>query len=297
MQRVPVVQWFGKWALSTLMLLSACGLATAWFGSGLQLPSTTVRDGATIALNRYATEPVPDVVLVGSSLTLRLNEEYFATRSLRNLAIGGGSPLTGLEIVANQPRLPKIILVETNVLSRSTDAALVERYSRRGSAEPVLFRPIRTAVAAYENWRHAAPRHEQVSSALSRLLEQSPSEFDNRIYAERALEQHNAEDPAVNTRMNVERIQQLMLAVEQRGSRLLLFELPYSAPLEQSRSVKITKEIVQTKFSGSDRWLHLDLARGELRWADGVHLDARSALIVSQSIDKALSSVLGDVAR
>jgi hypothetical protein len=148
-------------------------------------------------------------------------------------------------------------------------------------------------VAAYENWLHAAPRHAQVFSALSRLLEEPPSEFDNRVYAERALQQFNAEDPTVAVRTNVERIEQLRRVVEQRGARLLLFELPYSAPLEESRSAKITSEIVHAKFSDSDRWLRIDFARRELRWADGVHLDERSALIMAQSIDRALSSLLG----
>src|SRR4030081_4138301 len=96
----------------------------------MQMPSTTTRDGSLITLNRYAKKPIPDFVLVGSSLTFRLKEEYFATPRLRNLALAGGSPVTGLEIVANQPRLPKIILIETNVLSRSTDDALVAKYSR-----------------------------------------------------------------------------------------------------------------------------------------------------------------------
>jgi hypothetical protein len=116
------------------MLLLACEIAIAWFGSGLQLPSTTTRDGTLINLNRYAKEPIPDVA--GSSLTFRLKEEYFATPKLRNLALAGGSPVTGLEIAANQPRLPRIVLVEANVLSRATDSALVEKYSRSGNAEP-----------------------------------------------------------------------------------------------------------------------------------------------------------------
>ncbi len=293
MQQISVVQWLAKCGFSAVMLLFACGLATAWFGNGLELPSTTTRDGALIALNRYAKERIPDVALVGSSITFRLKEEYFATPSLRNLALAGGSPVTGLEIVANKPRLPKIILVEANILSRSTDAALVEKYSRNEAAEPLIFRPIRTAMAAYENWLHAAPSHAQVSSALSRLLDEPSSEFDNRIYVERALQQFNAEDPTVVVRMNVDRIEQLRRAVEQRGARLLLFELPYSAPLEESRSAKIASEIVHAKFPDSDRWLRIDFARRELRWADGVHLDERSALIMAQSIDRALSSLLG----
>jgi hypothetical protein len=291
MQRIAVLQWFIKCGCSAAALLLACGFATAWFGSGMQLPSTTTRDGALITLNRYVRESTPDVVLVGSSLTFRLSEEYFATPGLRNLALAGGSPVTGLQIVANQPRLPAIVLVETNVLSRPADAALVDRYASRDSAEPRFFRPIRTAVAAYENWRHAPRSHAQVASALEALLEQPPSDFDNRIYADRALRQFDAEDPTMAVRSSVEAIQRLIPALEQRGARLRLFELPCSEKIAESRSAKITREIVHASFPDQDRWLRIDTAGAELRWADGVHLDERSAVIVARSIDRALASL------
>jgi hypothetical protein len=293
MERMSAARWFARCALSAALLLFACGLATAWFGNRLQVPATTTRDGTLITLNRYAKEPIPDIVLVGSSLTFRLKEEYFATPRLRNLALAGGSPVTGLEIVANQPRLPKLVLIEANVLSRAPDAALVERYSRSGAAEPLFFRPVRTAVAAYENWLHVPLSHAQVASALERLLKQPPSEFDNRVYAERALQQFNAQDLTSVTLANVNRVEQLITSIEARGSRALLFDLPYSEPLEESLFAKNTREIVHAKFPASDRWLPIAYSRPELRWADGVHLDERSAVIVSQSIDRALPALLG----
>ncbi len=228
---------------------------------------------------------------MGSSLTFRLKEEYFTTPRLRNLALAGGSPVTGLEVVSDQPRLPRLILVEANVLSRPVDAAVVEKYSRSGNTEPFLFRPIRTAVAAYENWLHAPLNHEQASSSLNRLLEQPPSDFDNRLYVDRALQQFNAEDPTLAVRLNVERIEQLIQAVELKGARVLLYEPPYPEQVEDTRSVKITREIVHTRFTDTGRWLGIDPARTQLRWADGVHLDERSAVIVAQSVDKALSSL------
>jgi hypothetical protein len=293
MQRISAAHWFARCGLSAVMLLLACGIATAWLGSGLQLPSTTTRDGTLITLNRYAKEPIPDVALVGSSLTFRLKEEYFATPKLRNLALAGGSPITGLEIVANQPRLPRIVLVEANVLSRATDSALVEKYSRSGNGEPLLARPIRAAVAAYENWLHAPLSHAQVSLVLSQLVEQPPSSFDSHVYADRAFQQFNAEDPSVAARMNAKTIEQLIPGIERRGARVLLFELPYSERLEGSRSAKVTREIIHSQFPDPDRWLRLDYARAELRWPDGVHLDERSAVIVVQSIDRAIASLLG----
>jgi hypothetical protein len=93
--------------------------------------------------------------------------------------------------------------------------------------------------------------------------------------------------------MNVKRIEQLIPAIEGRGARVLLFELPYSEQLEGSRSAKVTREIAHSQFPDPGRWLRIDYASGELRWADGVHLDERSAVIVTQSIDAALSSLLG----
>jgi hypothetical protein len=270
--------------------LLACGLATARLGSGLQMPATTTRDGTLITLNRFLREPMPEIVLVGSSMTFRLKEEYFATPGLRNLALAGGSPVTGLQIVANQPRLPRVILVEANVLSRPLDRVLIEKYSR-ANAEPPLFRPVRAAVAGYEHWLHAPLTHEQVALGLRRLLAQPPSDFDNRIYVERALGELNTEDPAEAARTNAGLIERLILTLEQRGVRVLLFELPYAEKIESARAAVVTREIIHGAFPNPDRWLRMDVDRSELRWADGVHLDERSAVLMTQSMERALASV------
>jgi hypothetical protein len=293
MPEIFPLRWFAKFGIVAVGLLLACGLATAWFGNTLQLPSTTTRDGTLITINRYVTEPIPDVVLLGSSLTFRLKEEYFATPVLRNLALAGGSPVTGLEIVASQARLPKLILVETNALSRAADPAVVARYAGGGSSQPMFLRPIRTAIAAYENWNHAPLIHAQAAVALGRLIALPPSEFDNHIYVERALQRENTEDVTAAVQRNARRIAELIATLEQRGAQVLLFEAPVPAQLEQSRSARITREIVHARFSDSDRWLRVVFPGGELRWPDGLHLDERSAVIMAHSIDQALASLPG----
>ena len=83
-------------------------------------------------------------------------------------------------------------------------------------------------MAAYESWLHAPLSHAQVSLALSQLLKQPPSDFDNHLYVDRALRQSNAEDAAVAVRMNVTRIERLIAEMERRGARVLLYELPYA---------------------------------------------------------------------
>lgn len=55
--------------------------------------------------------------------------------------------------------------------------------------------------------------------------------------------------------------------------------------------MKATRAIIHAAFPERDRWLLVAVDRNELRWADGVHLDERSALIVSQAIDDALKTL------
>jgi hypothetical protein len=292
MSRKSEFRWLLHCAFGAALVLLACGLATARFGNQLQLPSTTTRDGTLTALNRYVRETVPRVVLVGSSLTFRLNEEYFSSAQVRNLALAGGSPITGLEIVASQPRLPRLILVEANILSRPPDSALIEKYAKGNNAEPMFFRPIRAAVAAYENWRHAPLTHADVSFALDRLVEQPPLNFDNHVYVDRAVAQWNADDPTDVLRLNLARLQRLIEAVDARGTKVLLFELPFAEPLETSRTARISRELAHAAFPDPAKWLRIEFDRSELRWPDGAHLDERSAVIVARSIDRVLPAML-----
>jgi hypothetical protein len=276
-------------SVAAALLLIACRIAAALLGSGLQMPATTTGDGSLYTLNRYVAGPTPDVVLVGSSLTFRLKEAYFASPKLRNLALAGGSPVTGLAIVASQRSLPKIILVETNVLSRPVDEALVERYATGAGTEPKFLRPIRALVAAGENLAHAPESRDELRAELDRLLAQPPSSFDNSVYLARVLREQD-EDPAEAVRANVERMKALIALAEQRGTRVLLFELPELPEVARARAVSITHTIVHAAFGDDDRWLQVDAPTEQLRWADGFHLDERSAVMFARAMESALAA-------
>jgi hypothetical protein len=281
--------WLIKCASAAVALLLACGLATAHFGSGLQQPTVTTRDGTIITLNRYVREPAPELVLVGSSVAWRLKEEYFSRPGVRNLALAGGSPVTSLDIVAKQKSLPKLVLIETNVLTRLPDEALIAKFSGGASSEALFLRPVRTAVAVYETWNHAPPNPAEARAARDRLLGEAPSNFDNKVYLDRAVEQMNEEDPTVGTRVNVARIRSFIDDIERRGSRALLLEIPFAPEIEASRMVRTSKAIVHEAFPDQARWLPIHPPLDELRWADGVHLDERSALLVVRAIESALA--------
>ena len=289
MRQESTLSWMIKGACVAATLLLACGLATARFGSALQQPAVTTRDGSLVTLNRYVREPTPDIVLVGSSVTWRLKEEHFSLPRVRNLSLAGGSPVTGLEIVAGQARLPKVVLIETNILSREADRALTETFSG-GARGDTLLRPVRTAVAAYETWNHAAPDAVQARAEHDRLLSQPPDTFDNKVYLDRAREQMNDGDPTAPARANAVRIRRLIDDLQRRGSRVFLMHVPFAPEIEDTRLVRTTREIVEEAFPDRALWLRVEPPMGELRWADGVHLDERSALIVVRAMERALGA-------
>jgi hypothetical protein len=289
MRQISTIQWLVRCAATAALLLLACRIATAWIGSGLQQPAVTARDGSLNTFNRYVAEPKPDLVLVGSSVTWRLKEEYFAPAKVRNLALAGGSSLTGLAIVAAQKELPKITLIEANILSRGIDAAMVERFSGGGDASPAFFRPVRMAVAAFEMWNHAPPDAAHSAAAREALLARPADDFDNRISLDRALHE-NTYDPSAAVRDSVDRIRPLIEAIERRGSRALLIEVPFQPAMAKSTSATVTRQIMAAAFPRQDQWLRIEPPAAELRWADGVHLDERSAALVARAIEQALAA-------
>ena len=202
--------------------------------------------------------PVPDLVLVGSSVAWRLKEEYFSRPRVRNLALAGGSPVTSLDIVAKQKSLPKIVLIETNVLTRLADDALIAKFSGGARTEALFLRPVRTAVAAYETWNHTPPSAADARAERDRLLSEPPSPFDNKVYLDRAVQQMNDDDPTVPARVNVARMKELIDDIERRGSRAFLLEIPFAPEIEESRMVTMSKAIVHAAFPDRARWLPIN---------------------------------------
>jgi hypothetical protein len=281
MTPVTPQSWFlkcGSAAALALLVYAAIAL------TGPQAPPLpTSRDGALTILDRYVREPLPRVLLVGSSLTARLNEEYFDTPDLKVLGLAGGSPITALEVALARDRLPRTILIEMNILGRGEDAALVQKFSP-GSA-PTWPRPIRSAIAFYEGWHHAPPDRTRTRALAAALLQGPPSDFDNRIYVERGMRESSTAPSAAVMTNNLATLRRLAEKAEARGSRVYFYSLPLSAALQDSVAATATAAAAHAEFPDDRRWIHLDGTKPDLRWADGFHLDERSAVIIARQID------------
>ncbi|MCK1652731.1 hypothetical protein IVA88_14970 [Bradyrhizobium sp. 149] len=282
------LKWLIKCAAAAALALVICAAAKPFLPSGMQAPATTARDGALIALNRYVSEPAPKVVLLGSSLTARMREDYFDHLNVRNLAIGGGSPLTGLRfLLLDRQKLPKTILIESNLLSKGADEKLIESYSSPKNKKDLFFRPVRMGVAAYENWQHAPRNREESVTAANRLLTEAAQQYNNQLYFDRAAEGFD-QDLTAALRNNVDELARLISTTQSEGILVLFFELPYADQLEHTRLVRDTRRFALDRFDNSKNWLNLTLAKHDLRWPDGMHMDERSAILAARAIEQAV---------
>jgi hypothetical protein len=281
------LRWLIKSGLTAALVLLICAVTKPVLPTGMQAPATTARDGTLVALNRYLSEPVPAVVLLGSSLMARIREDYFDGLNVRNLAIGGGSALTGFRfLLLNREKLPQTILVETNLLSKGADEKIIENYS--SNKHDTFFRPVRMAVAVYENWQHAPRnRHESVVAA-NRLLTEAAREYNNQMYLDRAAKGFD-QDLTAALQSNVDELARLASVARSQGVRVLLVELPYADQLEHTQLASDTRRFASGRFGNLQDWLHLKLAKSELRWPDGMHMDERSAILAAKAIEHAVS--------
>jgi hypothetical protein len=281
------LQWALKCAITAALALSLYAAISIAGPKAPPLP--TSRDGAVTLLDRYVNEPAPSVLLVGSSFTARLHEEYFDTPDLKVLGLSGGSPITALEIALARDNLPKTILVELNVLTRGEDRALAERFS--GDGTPSFPRPIRSAIAFYERWRHPPPDRSDARLVAAALLRDKPSDFDNHVWVERVMHEWSAAPAQAIMHTDLTALKRLVEKIEARGSEVYFYMLPVAVPLQNSVAAKATASAAHGAFPDQRRWIHLDGSLPDLRWADSVHLDERSAVMIAQQIDRFLGGV------
>ena len=265
-----------------LLLLAISAVPVLW--NYPQLYARVWEDRRFPALSRYALESVPEVALVGSSMMFRINEGYFSN-PVRNIAIGGGSPLTGLALIASYPKLPRIIVVEINILARPVDTALVEKFGNNAAEPFAWFRPYRVAISWIYYWLKNKSEDENVAQ----LPRQPPSSYDIKAFlAEAEAGYANAESWALLAG-NVEVLQALVAALESRGSRIYFLELPYPGNLGRSKYAVTARTQARKAFPDPSQWPDIKYDVSELRWVDAAHLDERSGIIVARAIDGLLS--------
>jgi hypothetical protein len=292
MARAGVADWLFKFAATFLLLWACCWAAPRLFANLPQFPPTTTDQMQVDVFDRYFRLPAQGVVLVGSSLSYRLKEQYFEHGDVRNAAINGGSPLTGMAIIAAAPSArPRAIAVETNVLDRSIDNDLFERFKNAKRPEDTL-RPLRSVAAYYQGAEDDAITYSK--ARIKAIVARPPALDDARQRVADALGEWN--EPARREAMTqgAAALKSLVEKLEAEGVAIFFYEVPYPSQLDQSVYATMAREVLAGVINPDDkRRLVLEYPAEELRSnADGIHLDDRSALIFAAALDDAIHKKL-----
>jgi len=280
--------WAAKASCTALALTIGLMLIDYLCGPLPRIQAFTTNEDTANTLDDYLRDPSAETILVGSSLMYRLTQDYFSEKGVRNIAIAGDSPETGLRIVANQRVLPRTVLVETNVLERAPNNELVEHYK----PSPFNFaklaphiRPVRTLVSLVYGFSPSALRRMYASRRGEILLEAVPPPF---AVPAGALRDWSNTSRTNQIRRTSEALSSAAESLRARGVQVYFVWLPMPDAIENSPLARHQQEIFHRTVDPSLPFLPLQVDRGQLRWPDGQHLNERSAILVVDAIDKAL---------
>jgi hypothetical protein len=275
--------WLLKAALTSLIAVFLCAAITPIIADPNVEASEQDGQGAP-ALIDYRSKPIPNAVLLGTSLTFRLKEELFLPIKLRNLSIPGRSLLNGLRIIASYPSIPANIFIETNVMVWNSDEEFTEKFSYRPRPFFHIAPPIKSMLSK-------RPHLAKPSDVDETILQKPPADYDNSVYVERGKAAWNVHAHDLTITSNVDALAQLIQEVEARGSRVYLFELPLAPGMSDTIVAQKTRATFLERFGDPSRWLSLNYPVDQLRFRDDAHLDERSALIVARSMRDTIKSM------
>ena len=255
------------------ILFFCAAIPGVWFL--INLPSLYARvklDRSFPALSRYEFEPTPDFAVVGSSMTFRIYEGYFQ-KPVRNLSISGGSPLTGLSIIASYQSIPRMLLIETNIMTRPVDSNLVGQFGKNDAEPFKWFRPFRAAISAsYHHFKY---------KAVGPIPESAQIDISEWITA--ALKEYGSPDFDNQLARNIEELKRIVIDLESRGCKIAFFELPYPSPLGDSYLAVKGRALIQAAFPQGS-WIQIQAKN--LNFVDAFHMDERSAATVAHDIER-----------
>jgi hypothetical protein len=285
--------WFCKFGATLAVTLAICCILPRMFDNIPTFPLINSERGHVRILNHYFQSPTPTIALAGSSLTERLKENYFERRDIRNVGLGGGSPLTGLTVLTQTTRKrPPIIAIETNIMLRGIDRELAREF--HDVDQPIAaVAPLRSLLAFYQMRLDGPPpafdpkRCENVfrTSPSRSLIETDDTTSVTAVFDNPALDEQVQSDVAT--------LKTLVATLEAEGVKVYLYQLPTLAALERTRYVRTTRLALADAFDDK-RWLHVDYPAAEMRWDDAIHFNDRSAIILACALERALNLKSGN---
>ncbi|MBI5563220.1 MAG: hypothetical protein HY894_10290 [Deltaproteobacteria bacterium] len=238
-------------------------------------------------------------VIIGSSLSQRLSSlsgDYY------NLALGGGSPITGMKVLLRGGKFPSTVLVEINMIIKPSDENFLD-----GLFMPVLYDLRRYVPGLREEYQPLAllsgkilniwqtgrltnaPARPQPAANATKAAAEAEAAL-KRITASRhageaafkiALADHQKKqsalwDDRLKKNKNILYLKEAVDALSQHGVRVIFYEMPTDPSLIGLPKTVSIRERMHQEFPDASYWLP-QVDANEYATTDGMHLDGESA--------------------
>jgi len=257
--------------------------------------SFTTTESNLAKLIKAVNHPQPQAALVGTSVMDRLEPRFFETAEVTNLALEGGSAVTGLEIILRGQVRPSVVYIETNFVSNHPNASLLSETN--GERLPLILagsiKPLRYLFSS----KKYASSSEDWKAKRQILLKDSPTNYDNAAEVQKGADWYNSEEgkkARANPMPMIERIDKIATQLEAQGMRVFYVHVPLAKPYEDTAFFKGYSAAI----AGNENYecprcvdLRKNLDISQLRWGDGLHLDDRSAILVAQALESHMKSL------
>ena len=234
----------------------------------------------------YADDP-PGIVIVGSSLSARLQQEHFEN-DVYNLSFSSGSGLVGLDIVKRSGVIPDVIYIETNTLDKPSDREMVDN----------LFTPV---VKDVRSWFLSLQYTYQPINLFLSVLQGAKggshaaklrnSKFsESRVARGLSIQlEENSSDETITDSSELKELQNSVNYFVESGAEVRFFQMPVHEQLFATKRYT-TRKSVLTKMFPDTRfyWQNPDVAR-KYQTGDSAHLIYSSAYEFSVHFDKVIS--------
>jgi hypothetical protein len=209
-------------------------------------------------------------IIVGSSMAARMKND-FLPNNYSNLSFGGGSSLTGLEIIKKTGYIPKYIYIENNIIFRGKDITMIDNLFY-----PILWKLKKIVPALKEKYQPlniilSNLKGSYGKSHKEHMLVKRDNDIFNMMIGRQKL---NYDKNLTNYSNKLNDLKSLIKHFEDKGTIVVFFEMPIDSDLASSIQSLEQRKIIKNSFN--NKWLPLPINNKYIT-GDGIHLLYSSA--------------------
>jgi len=226
-----------------------------------------------------------DTVMVGTSLSGRIIRDSIPF--VKSVSFGGCSVEDGLKIILSKKDVPKLVLLETNLLLIDGNPELVSRITNG-------------VIPKIRHWIPSLREQYEPICLFASLMMNSTginpqagmAKVDMNLLNE-SINRHIADDrlmPEEWIKRRGETIKALIAGLERKGTRFVFFEMPVNERLLHLKKNDQIRSFVKKEFPTS-KYLYLPSDTSKYLTTDGEHLDFEGQQRFSHYFRKVLDDV------